>query len=375
MKMEFGLTDTQRDIQKGARKFAEKEFDSNIGRDLDKEGRFPKSIFEKACRLGWVGIDYPENYGGQSLGFFEKVLVIEQFCRRDSGIGISISLSDMASGIILRHGDEQQKKRFIIPLVEGKVMNAVAARDSINAKTRAEQDPSGYIVSGRKSFVVNGSMATPIVLFCEIGSSSDPKILKPITLIVEGDQEGVKIEGKKTTMGMRMVSVNEIAFNQVKVSRDHRIEGEGDHLAAFLIEQRIKTSAQALGIAQGAFDRAIEYAKVREQFGRKIIQFQGLQFMLAELYTQIEAARSLVYRAAYSYDAKSSDLELMASIARIFATDVAVRTTIDSMQIHGGIGLMKEYPIERMFRDAKTIQNLEETNLAQRALIANKIIS
>ena len=301
--------------------------------------------------------------------------MIEEFCKRDSGIGISISLSDMASGIILRHGDEQQKRRFIIPLVEGKVINAVAARDSINAKTRAEQDPSGYIVSGRKSFVGNGSMATPIVLFCEIGSSSDPKILKPITLIVEGDQEGVKIEGKKTTMGMRMVSVNEIAFNQVKVSRDHRIEGEGDHLAAFLIEQRIKTSAQALGIAQGAFDRAIEYAKVREQFGRKIIQFQGLQFMLAELYTQIEAARSLVYRAAYSYDAKSSDLELMASIARLFATDVAVRTTIDSMQIHGGIGLMKEYPIERMFRDAKTIQNLEETNLAQRALIANKIIS
>lgn len=255
------------------------------------------------------------------------------------------------------------------------MINTVAAADSINAKTRAEEDPSGYIVSGRKSFVVNGSMANLIVLFCEIGSSSDPKILKPITLIVEGDQEGVKIEGKKTTMGMRMVSVNEIAFNQVKVSRDHRIEGEGDHLAAFLTEQRIRTSAQALGIAQGAFDRAIEYAKIREQFGRKIIQFQGLQFMLAELHTQVEAARSLVYRAAYSYDAKSSDLELMASIARLFATDVAVRTTIDSVQMHGGIGLMKEYPIERMFRDAKSLQNLEETNLVQRALIANKIIS
>jgi alkylation response protein AidB-like acyl-CoA dehydrogenase len=305
----------------------------------------------------------------------EKVLVIEEFCRRDSGIGISISLADMASGIILRHGNEQQKKQFLIPLMEGRAINTVAATDSINATTRAEEDPSGYVVSGKKSFVVNGSIATTIVLFCEIHPSSDSKTLKPITLIVEGDREGVKVEGKKTTMGMRMVSVNEIAFDQVKIPRDHRIGGEGNSLAAFLAEQRIKTAAQALGIAQGAFERAIEHAKVREQFGRKIIQFQGLQFMLAELYTQVEAARSLVYRAACSYDVQSSDLETIASMAKLFATDVAVRTTIDSIQIHGGIGLMKEYPIERMFRDAKTIQNLEETNLLQRALIAKRIIS
>jgi alkylation response protein AidB-like acyl-CoA dehydrogenase len=371
--MEFGLTNTQRDIQKGARKFAEKEFDSKIGRDLDKDGKFPKSIFEKACRLGWVGIEYPEEYGGQSFGLFEKVLVIEEFCRRDSGIGISISLADMASGIILRHGDEQQKKRFLIPLLEEKGINTVAATDSINAVTRAEEDPSGYIVSGKKSFVINGSIANTIVLFCEIHSSSDPGKLTPITLIVEGDREGVKIEGRKTTMGMRMVSVNEIAFDQVKIPRDHRIGGEEDSLTAFLTEQRIKTATQALGIAQGAFERAIEHAKIREQFGRKIIQFQGLQFMLAELCTQVEAARSLVYRAACNYDAKSSDLGPMASMARLFATDVAVRAAVDSIQIHGGIGLMKEYPIERMLRDAKTIQNLEETNLLQRALIGKSM--
>ena len=137
---------------------------------------------------------------------------------------------------------------------------------------------------------------------------------------------------------------------------------------------RIKTSAQALGIAQGAFDRAVKHAKEREQFGRKIAQFQGIQFMLAELYTQIEAARSLVYRAAYDYDVQSPDLEKISCVAKLFATEVAVRTTIDSIQIHGGVGLMREYSIERMFRDAKTIQNLEETNLVQKALIAKKII-
>ncbi len=163
--MEFGLTDTQRDIQKGARKFAEKEFDSNIGRDLDQDGKFPKSIFEKACRLGWVGIDYLEEYGGQSFGLLEKVLVIEEFCRRDSEISISINLADMASGIILRHGDEQQKKRFIMPLLEEKGINTVASTDSIHAMTRAEEGPSGYVVSGKKSFVVNASIANTIVLF------------------------------------------------------------------------------------------------------------------------------------------------------------------------------------------------------------------
>jgi alkylation response protein AidB-like acyl-CoA dehydrogenase len=371
--MEFELSDIQKDIQREARKFAEKEFDPHMSTDLDKEGRFPKSIFEKACRLGWVGIDYPEEVGGQSFGLFEKVLVIEEFCRKDSGIGISISLGDMASIIILRHGDEQQKKRFLTPLVEGKGINTVAATDSVNTLTRAEEDPSGYVVSGKKSFVVNGSIATTIVLFCETRSSSDPNTHRPIALIVEGNQEGVKIEGRKTTMGMRMVPVNEVTFEQVKIPRDHRIGGEEDCLAGFLTEQRIKTATQALGIAQGAFERAIEHAKIREQFGKKIIQFQGIQFMLADLCTQVEAARSLVYRTACNYDAKSSDLELMAPMARLFATDVAVRATIDSIQIHGGIGLMKEYPIERMLRDAKTIQNLGETNLIQKAFIGEKI--
>jgi len=372
--LQFQLTDTQRDIQRAAKEFAAKEFDPDLAIELDKEGRFPKAIFEKACHLGFVGIDYPEEYGGQSFGLFENVLVTEEFCRKDSGIGISISLADLASGIILRHGDEQQKKQFLLPLAEGKMINTVAATDSVNATTRAEEDPSGYIVSGKKSSVVNGSAASMIVLLGEIHSSSDRKTPRPIMLIVEVDRGGVRIEGRKRTMGMRMVSINEIAFDQVRIPSDHRIGGEGSSLAAFLAGQRIKTAAQALGIAQGAFERAIEHAKVREQFGKKIIQFQGLQFMLAELYTQVEAARGLVYRAACSYDVKSSDLEPMASMAKLFATDVAVRTTIDSIQIHGGIGLMKEYPIERMFRDAKTIQNLDETNLVQRALIGKNII-
>jgi len=375
----FELTDIQKDIQKAAREFAEKEFDPDLALGLEKEERFPKSIFEKACQLGFIGIDYPEQYGGQSFSLFENVLVIEEFTRKDSGIGISLSLADIASSIILEHGDESQKKNFLIPVTQGKVISTVALIDSSHEKNqeptikKAEAYPDGYVINRGKAWVIHGSLASTIVVLHEPLDSTIP-----IALIVEGDWRGVNILGLKKMMGMRISSIHEIAFDQVKVPKDHVIQrgnGEEDPLTTYRHVHRIKTSAQALGIAQGAFDHAMKHAKEREQFGRKICQFQGIQFMLAELYTLIEAARSLVYRAAYSYDVKSSDLEKISSVARLFATDVAVRTTIDSIQIHGGVGLMKEYSIERMFRDAKTIQNLGETNLVQKALISKNIIS
>lgn len=376
--MRFELTDTQRDIQKAAREFAEKEFDTDLALELEKERRFPRTIFEKACQLGFIGIDCPEQYGGQSFGLFENVLVVEEFTRKDSGIGISLSLTDIASSIIIKHGDESQKKKLLIPITQGKAISAVALIDSSCDKDKEPivkkwEDPDGYFINKGKAWVVHGSLAKTIVVLFE---ALDPA--NRITLIVEGNMGGVNILGLKKTMGMRISSIHKIAFDQVKVPKDNvigRRNGETDPLTTYRHVHRIKTSAQALGIAQGAFDHAVKHAKEREQFGRKICQFQGIQFMLAELYTAVETTRSLVYRAAYSYDIGSSDLEKISSIARLFATDVAVKASIDSIQIHGGVGLMKEYSIERMLRDAKTIQNLEETNLYQKALIAQKIIS
>ena len=376
--MQFELTDTQKDIQKAAREFAEKEFDPDLALDLDRERKFPKTIFEKACKLGFVGIDYPEAYGGQSLGLFENILVIEEFCRKDSGIGISTSLADRASGLILRHGNEEQKKHFITPVTQGKATNTVAVTDSFDVRTRAEQKASGYIVNGKKSFVLDGPMESAIVLLCEGPAGSDSKASGVVMLIVKREQEGITLSERKRMMGVRMSSFHDVSFDQVHVPEGLRVGEEGkamEYLSPFLMEQRIKTAAQALGVAQGAFVQAVKHAREREQFGRKIGQFQGIQFMLSEMLTQIEAARSLVYRAALSWDAGSPDRERMSSMARLFAADVAVRTTLDSIQIHGGVGLMKEYSIERMFRDVKTIQNLGETSLVQRALIGRSIIT
>ena len=377
--MRFELTDTQRDIQKAAREFAEKEFDLDLALELEKEGRFPKSIFEKACQLGFIGIDYPEEYGGQSFGLFENVLVVEEFTRKDSGIGIALSLTDIGSSIILKYGDESQKKNFLVPVTQSKAISTVAIIDSSRGKnqepliTKAEAHPNGYVINEGKAWVIHGSLAQIIVVLCE---THDPK--KPIALIVEGDWGGVHRLGLKKVMGMKISCICEIAFDHARVPRDHVIHwenGETDPLTTYRQVHRIKTSAQALGIAQGAFDQAMKHAKEREQFGKKIVQFQGIQFMLAELYTLIEAARGLVYRAAYDYDVNTKEVDRISSVAKLFATDVAIRTTIDSIQIHGGVGLMREYSIERMLRDAKTIQNLEETNLIQKALIGGKITS
>lgn len=374
--MQFELTDIQEDMQKAARKFAEKDFDSDLALELDREGKFPKSLFEKACQLGFVGIDYPEEFGGQALGMLDSVLVTEEFCKKDSGIGASIGLGDLASGMIIRHGSEGQKKSFLVPVTQGKAINTVAVMDPIEGPAKAEATESGYVLNGRKTFVINGSMANTLVVFCEVHPAPDPKSVRSVALIVDKSQEGVKVLERKKMMGLWMVSVNEISFDRVQVPKD-RVLGGADKgaevLNGFFMEQRIKSAAQAVGIAQGAFTKAVKQSNDREQFGRKISQFQGIQFMFADLYTQIEAARNLVYRAAYSYDTKSSDLEKMSSVAKIFATDMAVKAALDSIQIHGGGGLMREYSIERMFRDVKTIQNLIETNLVARASLGKTV--
>jgi acyl-CoA dehydrogenase len=376
--LQFELTEIQKDIQKAAREFDEKEFDTDLALELEKERRFPKSIFEKACRLGFIGIEYPETYGGQSFGLFENVLVVEEFTKKDSGIGVALSLVDMGSCIILRHGDESQKKKFLVPVTQGKALLAVAPIDSTNGKnqepvtTKAEMGSGGYFINAGRSWVTYGSLAsTIIVLAVEFNHG------EPIALMVDRNWKGVNILGLKKMMGMRISPICEMAFDHVKVPKDHVLlnnSGEKDPLTTYLEAHRIKTSAQALGIAQGAFDQAVKHAREREQFGRKIADFQGIQFMLADLYTLIEAARSLVYRVAYDYDVQSPDLEKISLVAKLFTADVAMRTTIDSIQIHGGVGLMKEYSIERRVRDAKTIQNLEEPNLVQKVRIAKKIV-
>lgn len=377
--MEFELNEIQKDIQKAAREFAEKEFDSDLALELEREQKFPKSIFEKACHLGFIGIEYPETYGGQSFGLLENILVVEEFTKKDSGIGIALSLTDMGACVLLKHGDENQRRELLIPITQGKGFLPVALLEPMNGGSqnpiiiKREDGSGGFILSKGKSWVTYGSLAQFIIV---LSRGSNPG--ESPGLLIEKSWKGVEISGSKKLMGMRISPTDEMVFDHVEVPRDYALQnstGDQDSLSTYLQVCRIKTSAQALGISQGAFDQALKHAKEREQFGRKIAQFQGIQFMLADLYTQIEAARSLVYRAAYGYDAHSPDLEKISLVTKLFTTEVAIKTTIDAIQIHGGVGLMKEYSMERRLRDAKTIQNLNESNLVQRALISKKMVS
>jgi acyl-CoA dehydrogenase len=374
--VQFELTEIQRDIQKAAREFADKEFEPDLALELEREMRFPRSIFEKACRLGFVGIDYPESFGGQSFGLFESILVVEEFTRKDSGIGIAMSLADIGSGVVLRHGDEGQRKRFLPSVAQGKSLLPGGVVDS--PRTGGGSPISEHLTPKGDGIIFSGTSWIPL------GSLSDCMVIVgPPTragmspaMIVNKKWEGIVFSEAKKTMGMRIAPVAEITFREVEVPGDHLLSAPDqicDPRTTYRHIHRIKTAAQALGIGQAALDRAVKHAKEREQFGRRIAQFQGIQFMLAELYTQIEAARSLVYRAACGYDLKSPEVEKISSAAKLFTTEMAVRATLDSIQIHGGVGLMKEYSIERMLRDAKTIQNLEEGNLLQKTLIGRRV--
>ncbi len=300
--MQFDLNETQIDIKKAAKEFAEKEFDPDLALTLDKEGFFPKAIHEKACKLGFVGIEYPEEYGGQNFGLFENILVTEEFTKHDSGIGIALSLGDMGSCIILRHAHEDLKKRFLPSLAQGKSISTVS---NLILNTDANIDLSklssgDYEIKSGKAWAINVSSANLLIIICE-----PPFFQDPIAFIVETGSKGIDISIPKPTMGLKMSQVREIQFNGVNVPKENVIVSEDVDTNPFKTYQNfynIKTSAQALGIAQSALDQAIKHSKGREQFGRKIIQFQAIQFMLADLYILIEAARGLVYRAATAYD-------------------------------------------------------------------------
>ncbi len=371
--MHFELNETQIDIKKAAREFAEKEFDMDLAIDLEKEGRFPSAIHEKACRLGFIGIDYPEEYGGQNFGLFENVLVTEEFTNKDSTIGVALTLSDIASCILIKHGSDDQKKRFLTPLTKGKSISTVSILENEDDLILPSSKKSeGFEIIKAKSWAIHASLSDFMVVIFD-----RPHLQRPLSMLVKMDWDGVNISIHKPLMGLKVSRAYEITFKEVYVPKDYLIpcEGEGeDPRRTFRNFSLIKTSAQALGIAQSAFDKAVKHAREREQFGKKIIQFQGIQFMLAELYTLIEAARGLVYQAARAYDGEDRGLDRIASIAKLFSTEVAVRAAIDSIQIHGGVGLMRDYSIERMLRDTKTIQNLFESNLAEKARIGRSFI-
>ncbi len=381
--MDFELTEEQQDIRDAASAFIQRELDRDKVLQLEKEHAFPRELLKKAGKLGFMGIHFPEDYGGQGYGIMENILVVEEFCRSDSGVGIALSLADFSSELILKFGTEEQKKKYLPPISRGEMLSAGAytepdhGSDITTLDTSAVRDGNDYVINGTKTFITNGSTADVIIVLCQTDPNAAPGYRGQSTLIVEKGAPGLEALEIAPKMGIHMTSTAELSFNNVRVpaSRLLGVENKGFYqVLKFFDESRIEIAAQALGIAQGAFDRALSYTTSREQFGKKISDFQVTRHKLADMATRIDAARLLVYRAAWHCDRGRGDSKLT-SMAKMFAGRVAVETADEAIQMHGGYGYITEYEVERFYRDAKITEIYEGTREIQKNRIAAALLA
>jgi alkylation response protein AidB-like acyl-CoA dehydrogenase len=380
--MDFELDKEQEAIRTAARDFAKGEFDREIALEHERNHSFPKELWKKACELGFIGIHFPEQYGGQDYGILENILVVEEFCRQDSGIGVALTLSDFASEIILRFGSDEQKEKYLIPVTEGKMISCGGftepdhGSDITLMNTTAERDGDEWVLNGTKTFITNGTIGDFVSVLCQTDPNASPSYRGQSVILVERGTPGFSDADVGEKMGIKMTSTGELSFNNVRVPLSNLIgeENRGFYqVLEFFDESRIEIAAQALGIAQGAFDRALAYTKERKQFGKKIAQFQATQHKLADMATKIETARLMVYKAAWNYDKGRIDPKLT-SMAKMYAERTAVEVADEAIQLHGGYGYMLEYDVERFYRDAKIMEIYEGTREIQKNTIASSLL-
>jgi butyryl-CoA dehydrogenase len=377
--MDFELTAEQREIQMLARELAEAEIVPNAGA-WDREHRFPDELFPKLAELGLMGVCVSEDYGGAGADFLSYVLVLEELSRADAGVGVTVAVHTSATTLpILAFGTEEQRSRFVPPLARGEQLGAFAltepgsGSDAASLRTTAEPDGDGWAITGSKQWITNGSRAGTFVLFAR----TDPATAgaRGISCFVL-DREHVRVTREEEKLGLNSSTTSDLAIEGARVGRDRLLheEGRGFRVAmATLDGGRIGIAAQALGIAQAAYDVARTYAQEREQFGHRIADFQAIQWKLADMTTEIDAARLLTYHAAWlKQEGRSHTAE--GAKAKLYASEMARRQTAEAIQILGGYGYTKEFPVERYYRDAKVTEIYEGTSEIQRLVIARSIL-
>jgi len=378
--MDFELTEEQKMLKTMAQDFATKELEP-IAAQIDEESRFPEENVKKMAELGLTGIGLPEEHGGSGGGATEFCIVIEEISRVCAATGaILLASSGLAVEPIYVYGNENQKKRFVTPVATGEKLasfaltEAGAGSDPAALDTTATRKNNGYLLNGTKIFITNGAEAGIALVFAATDKSLRHKGIT--AFVVEKDTPGFTVGKHEHKLGIRASSTVELVFEDCLVPEENRLgnEGEGFKIAINAIDaSRVVVAAQALGIAQSAFDKALTYAKERQQFGQPIANFQAIQWMLADMATQIDAARLLTYRAAYLQD-KGQPFIKEASMAKVFAAETSAFVTSKAIQIYGGYGYVKEYPLERYFRDAKITEIYEGTSEMQRMTIARQLI-
>jgi len=378
--MKLAPTDAHVLLRKTVREFAEKEIGPRV-RELDEKAIYPMDIFYKCAKNGYTGVIIPKEYGGQGLDTISYLIIVEELCRVDPGIGLSIAVHNSVCCFpIFKWGTDEQRKRLLPDLCSGRKLGGFAitepgaGSDPASMETFAKDEGDRYIMNGTKTFISNGD--GDVFIVC--AKTDRDKGAKGITgFILEKGMPGFKPGHREDKMGMRSDDTTELIMENVPVPKANVIGGVGGgfKLAMQSLDVgRMGIGAQAVGLAQGAFEEAVKYAKTRKQFGRPIGDFQAIQFMLADMATEIDAARLLVHRAADLKD-KGQPFGMESAMAKLYATDMAVRVVTKALQVHGGHGYTKKFLVEKFFRDAKVTQIYEGSNEVQRLVISRFLLS
>ncbi|MEA3328448.1 MAG: acyl-CoA dehydrogenase family protein [Candidatus Omnitrophota bacterium] len=378
--MEYFLTEEQKMIKDICKKIAEEKI-RPVAAELDEKEEFPWEIMKVLAQSDLFRIFIEEKYEGMGGGVLELALATEELSRACGGIAVSYAGSALGAYPITLFGTDEQKERFLPDLAGGKKLAAFAltepgaGSDAAAIRTTAQKDGDDYIINGTKQWITNGGEAEIYVVFAVTDKAKGPR--GSSAFIVEKGTPGFEFGKKEKKLGIRSSATRELSFTDCKVSRQNLLgrEGTGFVIALQTFDKsRPGIAAQAVGIAQGVLDLTVEYARERRQFGKSISSFQGIQFMLADMATQIEAARALTYAAAREIDAGVKKISMDSAMSKLFASDVAMKVAVDCVQIFGGYGYMKDYPIEKYMRDAKITQIYEGTNQIQRNIIASHLI-
>jgi alkylation response protein AidB-like acyl-CoA dehydrogenase len=376
----YFLTEEQQMMKDLAAKIAKEKIEP-VALQYDESGEFPWPIVEVMAKADLYRVFIPEEYDGLGGGIFEMALVVEELSKACGGIALAYAASGLGTIPIILYGSEEQKKKYLPRLAAGEIIAAFAltepeaGSDAAAVKTRAVPEGDSYVLNGTKQWISNGGEAFIYTVIALTDPTRGPRGASAV--LVEKGTPGFGFGKKENKMGIRGSTTRELVFTDCKVPKANLLGREG---AGFLVamktfdQSRPGVAAQAVGIAQGALDKAVAYAQERKQFGRPISSFQGLQFMLADMATQVEAARALTYAAARAVDGGVRNVARISAMAKVFASDTAMRVTTDAVQVFGGYGYMKEYPVEKMMRDAKITQIYEGTNQIQREIIALQLI-
>ncbi|HEX8142657.1 MAG TPA: acyl-CoA dehydrogenase [Pyrinomonadaceae bacterium] len=378
--MEFELSEEQQQVKMSVREFAEGEIAPHV-QEWDETQHFPVELVPKLAELGLMGVIFPEEYGGAGMGYVEYVSIIEELSRVDGSIGISVAAhNSLCSNHIFMFGTEEQKRKYLVPLARGEHLGAwgltepSAGSDASGTRSTAVRHNGGWIVNGSKNFITHAIHADTCVA---VASTDRSRGSKGITaFIFEKGMQGFAPSKKENKLGLRASETASVVFEDCYLPDENRLgpEGEGFRQAMQVLDGgRISIAALAVGIAQGAYESAVRYAKEREQFGKPIAEFQAIQFKLADMATQIEAARLLMYRAAYLKD-QGKRVTKESSMAKLYASEMSVRVCEEAIQIHGGYGYTKDYPPEKYWRDSKLCTIGEGTSEIQRIVIAKQLL-